>query len=80
MSDKRRHELVELSVDSRLPIIEDGAYRDLYFEDDAPLPSLKALDETGMVITLGSASSRWLPACASDGWSPPNRSCSGSPT
>ena len=28
MSDKRRHELVELSVDSRLPIIEDGAYRD----------------------------------------------------
>ena len=36
MSDKRRHELVELSVDSRLPIIEDGAYRDLYFEDDRP--------------------------------------------
>ena len=61
MSDKRRHELVELSVDSRLPIIEDGAYRDLYFEDDAPLPSLKALDETGMVITLGSASKSLAP-------------------
>ncbi|MFR5004602.1 MAG: hypothetical protein ACLUB5_02970 [Bifidobacterium dentium] len=52
MSDKRRHELVELSVDSRLPS-SGRRYRDLYFEDDAPLPSLKALDETGMVITLG---------------------------
>lgn len=61
MSGRRRRELVELSVDNRLPIIEDGAYRDLYFEDDAPLPSLKALDETGMVITLGSASKSLAP-------------------
>lgn len=63
------------------PIIEDGAYRDLYFEDDAPLPSLKALDETGMVITLGSASKSLAPGLQHRmAGSPPNRSCSGSPT
>ena len=60
MDERRRRELVELSVANRLPIIEDGAYRDLYFEGDAPLP-LKALDETGMVITLGSASKALAP-------------------
>ena len=55
MSEQRRRELVECCVANRLPVIEDGAYRDLVFDGEAPLP-LKALDETGMVITLGSAS------------------------
>lgn len=60
MDDRRRRELIECCVANRLPIIEDGAYRDLYFEDDAPLP-LKAFDETGMVIALGSASKSLAP-------------------
>ncbi|NMM95555.1 GntR family transcriptional regulator [Bifidobacterium sp. DSM 109960] len=60
MSTARRRELIELSVANRLPIIEDCAYRDLYFEGERPL-ALKALDETGMVITLGSASKALAP-------------------
>jgi len=60
MSGQRRSELIELSVANRLPIIEDGAYRDLYF-GARPLLSLKALDETGMVVTLGSASKSLAP-------------------
>lgn len=60
MSAARRHELIELSMANRLPIIEDCAYRDLYFEGERP-PALKALDETGMVITLGSASKALAP-------------------
>jgi GntR family transcriptional regulator of abcA and norABC len=55
MSAKRRSELIDCCVTNRLPIIEDNAYQDLYFDDPAPSP-LKTLDETGMVITLGSAS------------------------
>lgn len=60
MSERRRHELIACCVANRLPIIEDGAYRDLVFDGESPLP-LKALDETGMVITLGSASKALSP-------------------
>ena len=60
MSEVRRHELIECCVANRLPIIEDGAYQDLYFGDRPPLP-LKAMDETGMVIYLGSASKALAP-------------------
>lgn len=60
MSESRRHELVECCMANRLPVIEDGAYRDLVFDGEAPLP-LKAMDETGMVITLGSASKTFAP-------------------
>ncbi|KFI49913.1 PLP-dependent aminotransferase family protein [Bifidobacterium biavatii] len=61
MPDARRRELIDCCVANRLPIIEDGAYQDLYFGDGpAPTP-LKAMDETGMVITLGSASKALAP-------------------
>ena len=60
MSEARRRELIECCVANRLPIIEDGAYQDLYFGDRPPLP-LKAMDETGMVIYLGSASKALAP-------------------
>ncbi|PLS31980.1 GntR family transcriptional regulator [Bifidobacterium margollesii] len=60
MDEQRRRELVECCVAHRLPVIEDGAYQDLYFADDRPIP-LKALDETGMVIYLGSASKSLAP-------------------
>ncbi|MBT1161452.1 MULTISPECIES: PLP-dependent aminotransferase family protein [Bifidobacterium] len=71
MSEVRRRELIDCCVANRLPIIEDGAYQDLYFGDGdghsdannaagAPTP-LKSLDKTGMVITLGSASKTLAP-------------------
>ncbi|MBW3092143.1 PLP-dependent aminotransferase family protein [Bifidobacterium sp. 82T10] len=61
MPDARRRELIDCCVANRLPIIEDGAYQDLYFGDGpAPTP-LKSLDKTGMVITLGSASKALAP-------------------
>ncbi|MCH9276424.1 PLP-dependent aminotransferase family protein [Bifidobacterium amazonense] len=61
MPDARRRALVDCCVDLRLPVIEDGAYQDLYFGDGpAPTP-LKAMDRTGMVITLGSASKALAP-------------------
>lgn len=60
MSDRRREELMGFCVENRLPIIEDGAYQELCFAGDAPLP-LKALDKTGTVIYLGSASKSLAP-------------------
>ncbi|NEG96340.1 aminotransferase class I/II-fold pyridoxal phosphate-dependent enzyme [Bifidobacterium sp. SMB2] len=65
MSEARRRELLECCVANRLPIIEDGAYQDLVFDDSptrsqSPVP-LKSMDETGMVIYLGSASKALAP-------------------
>lgn len=60
MSGQRRHELIECCVANRLPIIEDGAYQDLWFEGQPPEP-LKTLDNNGMVIHLGSASKALAP-------------------
>ncbi|PJM75695.1 PLP-dependent aminotransferase family protein [Bifidobacterium simiarum] len=60
MDERRRRELIECCVAHRLPVIEDGAYQDLYFDDEKPMP-LKAMDETGMVIYLGSASKALAP-------------------
>lgn len=60
MTDARRRAILDLCVRNRLPIIEDNAYQDLCFEGRPPTP-LKALDTTGMVITLGSASKSLAP-------------------
>lgn len=59
MPDSRRRELLDLCVQSRLPVIEDGAYQELCF--GAPPRPLKALDTTGTVIHLGSASKTLAP-------------------
>ena len=60
MSADRRRALIDVCVANRMPIIEDCAYQDLVYEGDTPAP-LKALDETGMVIMLGSASKALAP-------------------
>ncbi|RSX55400.1 PLP-dependent aminotransferase family protein [Bifidobacterium samirii] len=60
MSAERRRALIDVCVAERLPIIEDCAYQDLVYEGETPAP-LKALDETGMVIMLGSASKALAP-------------------
>lgn len=60
MPEARRRALIEACVANRLPIIEDCAYQDLVFEGDMP-HALKTYDDTGMVITLGSASKALAP-------------------
>ncbi|KAB7790243.1 aminotransferase-like domain-containing protein [Bifidobacterium leontopitheci] len=60
MPESRRLALVDACVRDRLPVIEDCAYQDLVFDGETPR-SLKSFDETGMVITLGSASKSLAP-------------------
>ncbi len=60
MSLKRRHELLSWSKSLQLPIIEDDAYRELWF-DEVPPPPLKSFDDTGNVLYLGSASKSLAP-------------------
>lgn len=60
MSDSRRNDLMRFCTTNRLPIIEDGAYQELCYDENQPTP-LKAMDKTGMVIYLGSASKSLAP-------------------
>lgn len=45
----RRRQLLNLANNYHIPVLEDGVYHELRYEGDS-LPSLKALDETGIVI------------------------------
>lgn len=60
MTGRRREELMGFCAGKRLPIIEDGAYHELFFGGPLP-PALKSLDRTGAVIYLGSASKTLAP-------------------
>jgi len=60
MSEARRKELMDFCIKNRLPIIEDGAYQELCFDDKFATP-LKAIDENGMVMYVGSASKTLAP-------------------
>lgn len=59
MSEQRRRDLIQFCTENRLPIIEDGAYHELSFVD-TPTP-LKAMDQNGTVLYLGSASKTLAP-------------------
>ncbi len=52
MTLARRHQLLNLAAEYKIPIIEDDAYRDLYYEGE-PLPSLYSLDKSAMVVRMG---------------------------
>lgn len=60
MSESRRHDIIKICTERRIPIIEDGAYNELYFGHHQSMP-LKAADKNGMVIYLGSASKSLAP-------------------
>lgn len=60
MSLERRHELLNWCKKNRLPIIEDDAYKELYF-DSPPPPPIKSLDNSGNVLYLGSVSKSLAP-------------------
>ena len=55
MPIRTRRELLELAGRYRVPIVEDGTYRELYFKE-APPPSLYELDSQNLVIHLNSFS------------------------
>lgn len=55
MSMEKRERLIEIAGRQRVPIVEDGTYVELSYEDHA-LPSLKAMDEDGIVLYLSSFS------------------------
>lgn len=60
MSDARRHELFRFCTDNSLPIIEDNAYGDLWFDKEPPKP-LKNMDQNGMILYLGTISKTLAP-------------------
>jgi GntR family transcriptional regulator/MocR family aminotransferase len=55
-----RRRLLELAIKHRVPIVEDDIYRDLHY-DGPMLPSLKALDRYGVVISINSFSKVGFP-------------------
>ena len=55
MSEKRRKEILEVSRNYRLPIIEDDIFRELWLENEPPRP-VKSYDREGNVIYIGSIS------------------------
>ena len=66
MSLERRRRLVRLAQEWQFLIVEDDAYGDLRY-DGEPLPSLFALDDSGLVLKLGSFS-KILAAGLRMGW------------
>ncbi|WP_343221857.1 PLP-dependent aminotransferase family protein [Paenibacillus tritici] len=55
MDAERRRELMQVTGRLGLPILEDGAYQELWL-DAPPPPPLKALDHEGRVLHLGTLS------------------------
>lgn len=55
MTAERRKELIELCQKNQIPIIEDDAYSELWFESPPPFP-LKSMDKSGLVLYIGSTS------------------------
>ncbi len=60
MSLARRRHLLELAARYQVPVLEDDPYSQLRYDGD-PLPSLKALDEHGVVIYLSTFSKILFP-------------------
>ena len=56
----RRRQLVALAHRHRIPIVEDAVFHEFRFEDE-PLPTLKALDEHGMVIHVSAFTKMLFP-------------------
>ncbi len=60
MSQNRRMEVLDWCKRNKLPIIEDDAYRELYFKTTPPSP-IKSQDESGNVLYMGSVSKSLAP-------------------
>ncbi|MFD1956930.1 PLP-dependent aminotransferase family protein [Paenibacillus thailandensis] len=55
MSERRREELLRACALERLPVVEDDAYGELWLDEPPPKP-LKARDEQGLVLYMGTVS------------------------
>ncbi|WP_461613327.1 aminotransferase-like domain-containing protein [Clostridium sp. Marseille-QA1073] len=60
MSLERRKRIAELAAKYEIPVIEDSPYGELRFDGER-LPSIKAFDEAGYVVTLGTFSKTFCP-------------------
>lgn len=60
MTEDRRLEILDTCQNSRIPIIEDDVYRELWIDELPPMP-LKAEDKNGNVLYLGSISKSLAP-------------------
>ncbi len=60
MSEERRRELFQFCGSSRLPIIEDNAYGELWFDQEPPR-AMKSMDRNGMILYLGTISKTLAP-------------------
>lgn len=56
----RRRQLINLASDYHVPILEDAVYHEFRYEGD-PVPPLKALDESGIVIHASGFTKNLLP-------------------
>ncbi|OPJ55438.1 aminotransferase-like domain-containing protein [Alkalithermobacter paradoxus] len=57
---ERRKKFMEIISKHEIPVIEDNPYGELRFEGDI-LPSLKSMDEKGLVVFLGTFSKTFCP-------------------
>ncbi|MBO8173105.1 MAG: PLP-dependent aminotransferase family protein [Bacillaceae bacterium] len=60
MTEERRRQLYQICEAEQLPIVEDDVYRELWIDAEPPLP-LKARDQNGLVLYLGSLSKTLSP-------------------
>lgn len=60
MSASRRRELMEICSRERIPVVEDDVYRELWIDKPLP-PPLKAMDDQGLVLHVGSVSKTLSP-------------------
>jgi 2-aminoadipate transaminase len=61
LSLERRHRLLDMAARRRFVVLEDNTYRDLRYDGPA-LPTLFGLDESGLVVQVGSFSKTMAPA------------------
>ena len=60
MPEARRRELFQFCQSARLPMIEDDAYGELWLDGPPPAP-IKAMDQNGMILYLGTMSKTLAP-------------------
>lgn len=60
MSEQRRRQLMAVCEQERLPVLEDDVYGELWLDEPGPAP-LKASDQSGLVLYLGSLSKTLSP-------------------
>ena len=60
MPISRREEVLKYCRDNHLPLVEDDVFRDLWL-DEPPPPPMKAMDQSGSVVYIGSLSKCFSP-------------------